>query len=168
MKQVTHRFDNPEVVAFTRSVIRNWKPSGKPVMFVPCSKTKPIQESLTHKHIFRKFREHCDLLILSEPLTVIPYDRYDYPYYDYPPAALRKLPGEFELFRRRLTWFLRKNQLNRGVCYFMLPQHHHLILWHSWIDAFGDIDNLEGYGYTHATRWFFAQKMGQHLGIAEL
>jgi hypothetical protein len=26
-------------------------------------------------------------------------------------------------------------------------------------------ENLEGYGYTLATRWLFAEKLEQHLGI---
>ena len=165
---VTHMFDHPDVVDFTDSVLEKWQPSGKPILFVPCAKTKPIQESRSHKQMFHAFQKVCDLLILSEPLTIVPYDRLDYPYYEYPPSALRRIEGELEKFKNRLTEFLSQKNLNQYDCNFLLPQHHLLILWRAWKRAFGDITDLKGYSYSRATRWFFIKKLKQQFGILDV
>ncbi|MFW9954662.1 MAG: DUF5591 domain-containing protein, partial [Candidatus Thorarchaeota archaeon] len=159
----SHSFDNPEVIDFTQSVIETWMPSKKPILFVPCSKHKPIQESLSHKQMFHRFRDKLDLLILSEPLTIIPYDRFDYPDYDYPPYALWRIEGESDKFKDRLTTFLEIKKLNNYYCFFFTPHHHLMVLWPAWKRAFGDISGLRGYSYTQATRWFFLQKLEQDL-----
>ncbi|TFF68150.1 hypothetical protein EU520_00775 [Candidatus Thorarchaeota archaeon] len=160
---VTHLFDDREVIRFTESVLKSWIPSGRPILFVPCSKKKPVQDSPSHKKLFHRFRDACDMLILSEPMTVIPYDRFDYPAYDYPPGALWRIPGESDRFIQRLSTFLQAKCLSERGCFFLLTHHHLLILWQAWKQAFNDISGLDGYAYTHATRWFFVEKMTQRL-----
>ncbi|TXT56620.1 MAG: hypothetical protein BAJATHORv1_20210 [Candidatus Thorarchaeota archaeon] len=161
--KVSHHFDDDEVIEFTESVIRTWKPNGQPILFVPCSKRKPIQYSHSHKQIFHRFKDKSQMLILSEPMTVIPYDRFDYPNYEYPPMALWKIDGASLKFKTRLISFVSKHKLNLEECYFLLPHHHLLILWKAWECAFGDLQNLQGYAYTQATRWFFVEKMHELL-----
>ena len=161
--QVTHTFDHPEVVAFTDRILREWNPDGRPILFVPCSKHKPIQDSKTHKQMFHRFLDRFQLLILSEPLTVIPYDAYDYPDYDYSPGALWRIEGESDKFRERLKRFLIHKKLGERVCYFFTPHHHLMILWPAWKMAFNDVSRLRGYAYTQSTRWFFLQKLEQDL-----
>ncbi|MBD3405890.1 MAG: hypothetical protein GF411_07150 [Candidatus Lokiarchaeota archaeon] len=163
VSRVTHRFDNAEVTEFTQSVLETWKPNGKPILFVPCSKKKPIQQSHSHKQMFHRFEEKAQILIISEPMTIIPYDRFDYPHYDYPPMALWKIEGEADKFTARLGQFLSLKRLNELNCYFMLPHHHLLILWKAWKKVFGNLVNLDGYAYSQATRWFFIQKLEESL-----
>jgi hypothetical protein len=163
--EVSHRFDDPAVIEFTNSVLHNWIPSDKPILFVPCSKSKPIQESRSHKQMFHRFKARCQILILSEPLTIIPYDRYDYPQYEYPPSALWRIPGESDIFKERLIQFLLHHDLNNSECYFLTPHHHLMILWPAWKAAFGDVHNLFGFAYSQATRWFFIDKLEQMLGV---
>ncbi|MBD3158623.1 MAG: hypothetical protein GF309_07530 [Candidatus Lokiarchaeota archaeon] len=160
---VTHRFDSPVVLKFTESVIESWYPNEQPILFVPCAKSKPIQNSRSHKQLFHRFQDCCEMLIISEPMTVIPYSFFDYPAYEYPPSALWRIEGEAEKFKRRLARFLQRKRLNERCCRFLLPQHHLLILWAAWERAFGNVKNLDGYGYTYATRWFFAKKLMQEL-----
>ncbi len=161
--KVSHLFEHPDVIDFTRSVLQSWQPTGKPILFVPCSKSKPIQESVSHKQLFHRFRDNCDLLILSEPMTIIPYSRYDYPDYNYPPGALWRIKGQADIFKARLKRFLIEKELDRYSCYFLTPHHHLMILWPAWRDAFGSIRGLHGYGYTYATRWFFVEKLVEDL-----
>lgn len=161
--QVSHTFDDPEVLEFTERVLREWSPNDLPILFVPCSKHKPIQDSKTHKQMFHRFRDRFQLLILSEPLTIIPYERYDYPHYDYPPSALWRTKGESDKFKERLKKFLLKNRLNEKKCYFFTPHHHLLILWPAWKMAFDDVTQIHGYAYTQSTRWFFLQKLEQDV-----
>jgi len=106
-----------------------------------------------------------DLLILSEPLTIIPYDRLDYPMYEYPPAALWRIRGESDKFKSRLTTFLQKKNMDKKTCFFLTPHHHLMVLWPAWKQAFGDISGLRGYSYTQATRWFFLEKLEQDISI---
>jgi hypothetical protein len=163
--EVTHTFNHPDVIRFTLSVLQTWQKDDRPVLFVPCSKRKPIQNSLTHRVMFHRFRDRCNLVIIAEPMTIIPYDRWDYPEYEYPPSALWRIEGESLRFRHRLVMFLRRHRLNESSSFFLLPHHHLLVLWKAWEAAFGDVSNLHGYGYTHATRWFFIKKLDEDIRV---
>jgi hypothetical protein len=80
---------------------------------------------------------------------------------------LRKKEGELGKFKARLAKFLSQKKLNEYDCNFLLPQHHLLILWRAWKRAFGDIADLKGYSYSHATRWFFIKKLKQQFDILD-
>jgi len=98
-----------------------------------------------------------DLIIISEPLTVVPAD-YDYPIpkyplYDYPPKLIMKQNEFFEserrLWRERMELFL--SYVSNYDLYFLLYPYHKKIL--------GDILSRFGaHGY-YVERIFLAHKV---------
>jgi len=116
-------------------VMENWSPKTNIIVFVPCASKKPYHSSITHKCFFKKlwnlwFTGKIDLVIVSEPLTVVPanfdYPIMKYPEYDYPPRIIKKNPVEQEIWRKRLNAFLNKHIKIRK--YAILYKYHKEIL----------------------------------------
>ncbi len=120
-------------------VLREWKPRSNLIILIPCARRKPYHKSVTHRYFFKKVwelwkKDMCDLVILSEPLTVVPAE-YDYPcpkypLYDYPPAIIKKKnhfsKSEVAIWRSRLRRFLSIH--NQHACYFILYKYHRKLL----------------------------------------
>jgi hypothetical protein len=114
-------------------------------LFFPCAKAqqagKIIQRSVTHTWAAALTRWAHPLLqrvIISEPLTIIPYARRDYPTYNYPPALLREnalhWERDYPLFVERLSGWLRQQSGRRTYLWFGPTRYyHHLrILQAAW------------------------------------
>jgi len=132
-------FKSIESAKWFETVINNWKSRTDKLVFVPCASKKPFYQSVTHRSFFKilwnMWKKHViDLIIVSEPLTVVPAD-YDYPdpsypLYDYPPRILHKqnefTREEIQIWRKRFKTFLKKNAMKK--CYFILYPYHKKIL----------------------------------------
>jgi len=117
----------------------------KPIVFLPCanaSKTrgkygkKRISQSFTHQLMSAITRDgSLEKIIISEPLTIIPYRFEDeMPDYDYPPKLLHKKPDDLVLkddwqLKRRLSIFLRVlYEKGVGRVYYCGGYHHYNLL----------------------------------------
>jgi hypothetical protein len=128
-------------------VIMNWLPDAhKPLVFLPCGRAnktrteadprKFISRSTTHQFLSKITRNNdLDRIILSEPLTVIPYSieshqlRKDYDL----PCELLSIQSEF-IFIRQLALVLSKikaNQSDRKVIFYIGGAHHYFILYYA-------------------------------------
>lgn len=112
-------FNNPPNVAWFERVMNEKFDTKKPIVFLPCAlagKTrekygkKKISQSMSHQMMSAITRNpYIEKIIMSEPLTVIPYRIEDQmPDYEYPPKLLKKRPGQREIFIERLSRFLHK------------------------------------------------------------
>jgi hypothetical protein len=127
------RFFSPVAIKFFNDTLSNWPDTiknKKNIIFLPCASTKPIQNSLTHCYlspITRLYDEHTLILIVSEPLTLIPYNTPIYPNYEYAPEDLDNNQNEYEEFVKRLHQFkeLTSDRIN---CYYIGGIHHYKIL----------------------------------------
>jgi len=102
----------------------------KQIIFLPCASTKPIQLSPTHCYlspITRNYNEETLLLIVSEPLTIIPYLCKEYPNYEYKPKDLIKDFNETQIFINRLKEFKKLTPENIK-CYYIGGIHHYNLL----------------------------------------
>lgn len=128
-----------------RSLIRN----KKVIIFLPCASTKPIQNSQTHCFLSPITRTHENSIlkvIVSEPLTLIPYRYQKYPNYDYTPKDLRDDLDEYNIFISRLKKF--KELTPKYIkCYYIGGKHHYEILQKAgWkINYFKPDNGLIGY-----------------------
>ncbi len=132
-------FSSAESERWFQFVINNWRPRHDNVVLVPCAKTKPFHRSITHRNFLKNLWEswlndEIDLVIVSEPLTVVPaeydYPEAQYPLYDYPPALIKEGNGftklEKRIWRYRFTLFMRL--IDKNNCYFILYPYHRAIL----------------------------------------
>jgi hypothetical protein len=152
-KQSTDTYDLPYNDSFSCSEVMNWWNSiknyeinKKITIFLPCARArisnKIIQDSITHKCFARAITRwnHPSVqnIIISEPLCIIPYERRDYPSYNYPPVLLR-LPIEnrikdYHLFISRLeSWLALQKESKLWFWFGSSGQYHHpRILQASW------------------------------------
>jgi len=123
--------------------IVNWLPDPlKPLVFLPCGRgektrkkycKKKISESMTH-NFFKAIRENnwFEKVILSEPLTIIPYEKEMHPLRpDYNlPAKDLSIQSERIFINQLALWLLRvkMNQSNREYVYYCGSLHHFFIL----------------------------------------
>lgn len=126
-------FKTKTATNFYIKTLRNWNnliKNKEIIIFLPCASTKPIQNSPTHcflSPITRFYEERILKVIVSEPLTLIPYHSKSYPNYDYPPEKLRKNKKEKEIFINRLKKFKDKTPKNIK-CYYIGGKHHYDLL----------------------------------------
>jgi len=132
-------FSSIESYRWFNFVLNEWIPKRNIVVLIPCSSTKPFHKSITHRSFFRKiwnmwYRGLLDLIIVSEPLTIVPaeydYPKPRYPMYNYPPALIKN-DDEFaykerKIWRRRFEIFM--NKIADKECYFSLYPYHREIL----------------------------------------
>jgi len=112
----------------------------KPIVFLPCASArktrckygkKKISQSTSHQFLSVITRDkRFTKIIISEPLTAIPYSiEDDMPDYNYPPKLLTK--AEKQIFIDRLSQFLinlKKDNPKRKNIYYIGGQHHYKIL----------------------------------------
>jgi len=132
-------FSSNESDKWFRFVMDNWRPRHETVILIPCASTKPFHMSITHRNFLRHLwdawlNDKIDLVIVSEPLTVIPAE-YDYPepiypIYDYPPNLIKEKNDfskiERSIWRYRFTLFMRL--IGKKKCFFILYPYHRYIL----------------------------------------
>lgn len=132
-------FTSRESTKWFEFVMDNWEPRHDVVILIPCASTKPFHKSVTHRNFLRNLwvawlNDEIDLVIVSEPLTVVPAE-YDYPepiypIYDYPPSLIKKKTNfsklERIIWRYRFTLFMRL--IGRKRCFFILYPYHRYIL----------------------------------------
>ena len=149
----THNFDSKQIKKYFELLMDkggiedfNINPD-LPIILVPCAGEKPIQESKSHRQFFHKLKKYGNLFILSEPLTIIPYNypKKSTPVYDYPPKELNK-SGEDKIFINNLANFIKKFFKNLKV-YYLLPEHHFKILNSAWKKSGSSEKKLHGYIY---------------------
>lgn len=104
-----------EYTGFFEYVLDEFEPTSDSVVIVPCGSMKPIGSSAGHQKKIKALKQadfypRCDLVILSEPCTVIPHEmRLTAPAvnYDFPPEYTERdgAPEVFDTFADRLaTW----------------------------------------------------------------
>lgn len=104
-----------EYTGFFEYVLDEFEPRSDAAVIVPCGSMKPIGSSAGHRKKINALKQadfypRCDLIILSEPCTVIPHDmRLSAPAvnYDFPPKYTEQdtAPGVFDTFVNRIaTW----------------------------------------------------------------
>lgn len=103
----------------------------KPIVFLPCAKTKPYSKSLTHSYLSAITRDpNLQKIVISEPLAVVPYElENEIPYYNFPPKALNK--WDRMMFVQRVGIFLYQlKQENPEIekIYYIGGRHHYEIL----------------------------------------
>jgi len=146
---VNASFMTPENIRWFNFVLLNWTPAlSKPLMFLPCgcaNKTrnlfegdsrKFISQSTTHQFLSEITRNsHYEQVILSEPLTIIPYSLEHHPLrpdYNLPPDFL-SIQSEF-IFTRQVALVLatlHMKQPLRQRIYYVGGRHHYFILHHA-------------------------------------
>lgn len=122
-------------------------PLDKPIVFVPCANAnktrkkygkKKISESTSHQYLSAITKDSkFEKIIISEPLTVIPYS-YEHlmPDYNYPPKMLFTSPPEliwkddWQLARRLgiFLYVLKQKQPTRTTIYYIGGKHHARLL----------------------------------------
>lgn len=137
-------FLTPENIRWFNYVIMNWlPPESKPLVLLPCARAnktrtekdsrKFISQSMSHQFMSRITRNeaYCRV-ILSEPLTIIPYSLEGHkirPDYNLPPDYL-SIQSEF-IFMRQLALILSKihtSQPKRKNIYYIGGSHHYFVL----------------------------------------
>lgn len=103
----------------------------KPIVFLPCSKTKPYSKSLTHCYLSPITRDpNLERIVISEPLAVVPYSMEGMaPKYNYPPKDLT--PQDRMILIRRVAIFLyilvEENHAIKKI-YYIGGKHHYEVL----------------------------------------
>jgi len=137
-------FLTPSNIRWFNYVLMNWlPPESKPLVFLPCARAnktrnekdtrKFISQSMSHQFLSKITRNKifCKI-ILSEPLTIIPYSLESHslrPDYNLPTDYL-SIQSEF-IFMRQLALILSKihaNQPKRRHLYYIGGSHHYFIL----------------------------------------
>lgn len=128
--------------------VLSWSPcAGKPVVFLPCgsaAKTrtrfgkKMISQGLGHQFMSAVTREPgFECIILSEPLTLIPYALEGlHPDYNLPPGAL-SIQSE-QVFIDRLALYLARLKITQPArvhVYYLGSTHHYFILHYANLTA---------------------------------
>lgn len=114
-------------------VVMNYFPvPKKPVVLVPCTSTKPHQNSLRKtlpKIVSLHEAKELSIIIVSDLLTLIPFDNEEYNY-DYPPWQLTE--GEIKVLRERLYLWFKNNLLGKGRPHSLFgalhPQHQEIVI----------------------------------------
>jgi len=129
------RFSHSLAEVWFKFILEKWTPRTNIIVFLPCATRKPYWRSITHRCFFKRiwnlwFEGKIDLVVLSEPLTVVPAD-YDYPYrryplYEYPPSDIKKNVNEQRIWCNRLSKFLKKHHVIRKFA--ILYEYHRSIL----------------------------------------
>ena len=128
--------------------VEDYQLSTPVTILLPCAKAtksnKVIQDSVTHKNFAKVLTRwnpgYLEHMIISEPLTIIPYDRRDYPKYNYPPPLLRledtvrRRPRDYHLFVTRLQLWLERQSHKHLWTWFGSSRefHHPRILQAAW------------------------------------
>ena len=132
-------FKNPANVEWFKSVMKEKFPD-KPIVFLPCASAgktrvkfgkKQISQSTSHQYMSKITRNPTiEKIIISEPLTVIPYSMEKLmPDYEYPPKLLHARPEQLKIFVMRLRKFLQKlKQEGHRNVFFLGGKHHRRIL----------------------------------------
>lgn len=158
-------FSSKEALEWFEFIRKNWYPLTGKVVLIPCSSKKPYHSSVTHaffSKLWRLWRDgKIDLVIVSEPLTVVPaefdFPEPKYPLYEYPPSFIKQENGiakkERKIWRERMKIFLRRNS---AEYFFILYPYHRLIL--------GDILENHAQGY-YTTRPYIARTVEKILKV---
>lgn len=145
-------------------IMKTWTPRTRNIVFIPCAMKKPYWTSITHRCFFRKlwdlwFNNKIDLVVLSEPLTVVPVE-FDFPYiqyplYEYPPDILKRNLKEQSIWRSRLSKFLKKLSGKRK--YAVLYRYHKKVL--------GDILKKHGVTVFYTSRPYIVKTVSKTLQV---
>lgn len=130
------KFKDKVATEFYKKIINKWEKllEGKRnIIILPCASRKPIQMSRTHCYlspITRWFDDANLVIIISEPLTFIPYLEKIYPNYEYKPENLLKNDEERVLFTDRLKnlYSLKQvieKQKNQVIKTYYIGGYHH-------------------------------------------
>lgn len=127
--------------------IQSWEPNKeKPLVLLPCARAnktrteqdprKFISNSVSHQFLSAITRNsNFERVILSEPLTIIPYELEGHilrPDYNLPPDEL-SIQSEWIFMRQLALWLLRVKtvQPSRDYIYYVGAKHHYFILKYS-------------------------------------
>lgn len=127
--------------------IQSWEPNKeKPLILLPCARAnktrteqdprKFISNSVSHQFLSAITRNsNFERVILSEPLTIIPYELEGHilrPDYNLPPDEL-SIQSEWIFMRQLALWLLRVKtvQPSRDYIYYVGAKHHYFILKYS-------------------------------------
>lgn len=133
-------WNDPDVLDFFENKAMKWQPKNKTAVFIPCSAWKPYFYSQSHKDGYLKallpFLERIDLLVVSEPMVIVPYcysDEYPVKSYDYDPNKFFKgklshplVKQALNIFVERLSIWLMKYDRHYSKKILILPKSWHL------------------------------------------
>jgi hypothetical protein len=136
----------PNIRYFNLIMAEYLPPINKPLVFLPCGRAnktrtqtdlrKYISQGTTHQFMSKVTRcEDYEKVIISEPLTLIPYSYESHklrPDYNVPPSAL-SIQCEM-IFIRQLALFLYKLRIaqpERNFIYYCGAFHHYFILFYA-------------------------------------
>ena len=141
LRNIKITFQDYESEKWFEKVLNEWTPRTNTIIYIPCASKKPFHKAPSHKSR-RKFRvfwdlwikDLIDLIIVSEPLTVVPaefdYPVPIYPIYDYPVKLIKGnnhfAEKERNIWRQRFEKFARKH--SDKECFFLLYPYHRKIL----------------------------------------
>jgi len=103
-------WNHKDVESFFNDRVMKWKPQSGVAAFLPCAVEKPYCISRSHKtylYALREWIDGLDVYVLSEPMTVVPYelcDEYPAANYDYDPRL--ETEASKEIFASRLSPWL--------------------------------------------------------------
>jgi len=104
-------WNHRDVLSFFTNTALKVTPQSQIAIFLPCAVEKPYCVSQSHRTYFYAMRDlldDLDLYVLSEPMTIVPYqhcDEYPVACYDFPPKPTILTDTSDKIFRSRLsTW----------------------------------------------------------------
>jgi hypothetical protein len=125
----SHKFIDKMPTEWFENIVMSYKPlKNKPIVFVPCAKTHPSQISISKtcpKLVSLHEAKEISLIILSEPLTLIPWDNTNYTY-DHPPNELTA--EDIKVWRSRLKKWFELNLTGHAVFGALFPYHQEVVL----------------------------------------
>jgi len=125
----SHKFTDRMPTAWFTDIVMPYKPlKNKPIVFVPCKSVHPSQDSIRKtcpKLVSLHEAKEISLIILSEPLTLIPWENEDYTY-NYPPNELTK--EDIIIWRSRLKQWFELNLEGHAVFGALYPYHQEIIM----------------------------------------
>ena len=133
-------WDNEDVKSFFFLKSMNWQPRNEIAVFLPCSASKPYPYSDSHRDGYLKallpYFDRIDLLVVSEPMGIVPYsysDEYPVDSYDYNPYKFfigkRDDPlveKALQIFTSRLALWIEKFHESYELRILALPKSWHL------------------------------------------
>jgi len=105
-------WSHKDVVSYYNDRAMTTNPESRIAVFLPCAGPKPYCISVSHKtylYALRDWLDHMDIYVLSEPMTIVPYqlsDEYPAANYDYNPKY--ETEASKEIFVSRLSSWLTK------------------------------------------------------------